>query len=191
MLIPDQYKGRVDESTFHRRHNLEDEKDKTKERISRFMVFQKLFYQAERLTDNRLFENFQDDFEGWTKEDFALADSGIRRMFRDFLNNCGIFTPRSRSHISVYLANLVIANVIPEWPEGELEKQMRESKDFDSYLQPVNSSVPAVKQENLNFKVKDVDKYDQEKPYTENNYRQTFDKSNESYLASNNLGGWA
>ena len=38
---------------------------------------------------------------------------------------------------------------------------MRESKDFDSYLQTVNPSFPVVKQENLNFKGKGVDKYDQ------------------------------
>lgn len=67
-----------------------------------------------------LFKHLQDDFEGLAKEAFALADSGIRRMPRNFLYDCGIYITRSRSHISECLANFVEAEVVAAWPESEL-----------------------------------------------------------------------
>ncbi|RKF54093.1 integrase and RNaseH domain-containing protein [Golovinomyces cichoracearum] len=157
MIIPDHYKAKVDESTFNRRLDIGNEEDFSEKRVNGFMVYQNIFYDMEKLRDSRLFDYFQEDFEGWTKDIFALADSGVRRMLRDFLNDHGIYTPKSRSHISIYLAYLVNATSLPEWPENEIEKQIKEARIFDSALRPVETSLSVVMQENLNAKGKNID----------------------------------
>ncbi|RKF58814.1 hypothetical protein GcM3_179039 [Golovinomyces cichoracearum] len=78
-------------------------------------------------------------------------------MLRDFLNDHGIYTPKNRSRISIYLANLVNATSLPEWPENEIEKHIQEARIFDSILRPVETSLSVVKQEDLNAKGKNID----------------------------------
>ncbi|RKF55759.1 integrase and RNaseH domain-containing protein [Erysiphe neolycopersici] len=175
MIIPDHYRAKIDESTFNRRLDISNQEDLTEKRVNGFIVYQKIFYDMEKLRDIRLFDYFQEDFEGWTKDIFALADSGIRRMLRDFLNEHGIYTPKSRSHISIYLANLVNATDLPEWPENEIEKHIKEARTFDSNLRPVETSIPIVKLENLDLNKKN--NYENERENLDPNYNNQKDIS--------------
>ena len=60
------------------------------ERVNTYLIDCLETYEDVQYTDERLFELFQEDFNGWTTDLFALADKTIRTPFKAYLMNQGI-----------------------------------------------------------------------------------------------------
>ncbi|RKF76715.1 hypothetical protein GcM1_225059 [Golovinomyces cichoracearum] len=57
--------------------------------------------------DYELWEAFREKFEGWTAEIFNIGDTKIRRDFRNFLVQHGVYIPRNGAKVSDDLFKVV------------------------------------------------------------------------------------
>jgi len=92
-------------------------------------------YEITNANDERLWELFQEDFEDWDENLFAMGHRSIRTTMRDFMRDNGINIGGAR-YISQQLANILKEGRYMEWPEEEITKQMKSGRTFNSYQNP-------------------------------------------------------
>ena len=83
--LPDKYKKNVDEDAWGQPFNVSDDNNHTEKVVNGYIIHMQLYYLDTDYRDYSLWEYYGEDFEGWTEELFDLADSRIRRSFRDYL----------------------------------------------------------------------------------------------------------
>jgi hypothetical protein len=75
-----------------------------------------------------LLQNFQGEFDGWTKQTFGIASDPPRRMLKDFLRLNGVYIPKNEKtpgketklSISAQFARLLKEDEFSLWPEKDL-----------------------------------------------------------------------
>ncbi len=71
--------------------------------------------------DMSLWETFQEDFEGFTEEDFRLASNHNIRRLRDYLRKHGVWIRKQqRYNIARSLYEALLEEVPTDWTEEEL-----------------------------------------------------------------------
>ena len=124
----------------------EDPEWHTPKHVNTYLVDCLKRYEIYGRIDEELWESYQEDFENWTDDLFALADKKIRTPLRDFLRDNGVCVGGTK-YISKQLYNVVQEDAYQEWPAEEVTKQMRTGRDFNSYQNP---TFPAKLEESRN-----------------------------------------
>ena len=93
--------------------------ESTPERSNSYVIERICGYESARAFDEDLFFLFQEDFEGWTITHFAALSVDIRRFLKDTLRTRGVYTGLKKGKTQVALANLAIAEDLPEWNAEE------------------------------------------------------------------------
>lgn len=108
--------------------------------LNTYAIYRLIEYQKIQAIDLGLLWDFQDDFNGWTKEQFAIIHQGIKRAIRNHLLDHGIYlSPSANSHINANLHKLLEIDEdgpLPEWKNEVLQlwaKQGRLHQKCDAY----------------------------------------------------------
>jgi hypothetical protein len=125
MILPEEQRDLVDESTWNKTDlDFTLPENLTEKRVNGYILNRTKLYTLKNRIDTGLFEYFQDDFGGWTEKMFAVASRDVRRDFRDFLREHGVYLPKDTTKISVNLENLVKAEQPPHWTDEEIARQL-------------------------------------------------------------------
>ena len=94
--------------------------------------------------DRQLLLNYQEDFDGWTKDEFGKVYGPIAKRLKDFLRFRGIYVGNTDKEgytnkgvtVPQQLAALLDTNLVdsPEWPRQELEDMLKQGGAFMSYV---------------------------------------------------------
>ena len=90
-----------------RRFNLEDEDDLNEETINRFIMLYIKFYEKKGYDDMVLWEYFKQDFEGWTKDMFLIANGNLFWDLRDHLQAYGCWVRKDSKSITGNIEKLL------------------------------------------------------------------------------------
>ncbi len=83
--------------------------------------------------DMSLWETFQEDFEGFTEQDFILASNYNIRRLRDYLRKFGVWIRKQKSlTIARSLYEALLEEQPTEWTEAEI-MACKEKEEFASY----------------------------------------------------------
>ena len=135
-----------DNTTIGQTFKTKDPEWHTPKHVNTYLVACLGRYEMYGRIDKELWESFQEDFEDWTEDLFALAEKKIRTPLRDFLRDNGVCVGGTK-YISKQLYNVVQEDEYQEWPAEEVTKQMRTGRDFNSYQNP---TFPAKLEESRN-----------------------------------------
>ena len=125
-----------DNTTIGQAFKTKDPKWHTPKHVNTYLVACLRGYEIYGRIDEELWESFQEDFEDWTEDLFALAEKRIRTPLRDFLRDNGVCVGGTK-YIPKQLYNVVQEDEYQEWPAEEVTKQMRTGRDFNSYQNPI------------------------------------------------------
>jgi hypothetical protein len=107
----------VDIDVMHNPVDLENATDiELNTKAVEFMMNSAIKVDMEILTD------FQEDFSEWSKNTWEAVNQTIRRRFRGFLREHGIYTGSLRGQIGQQLVVLLNAEEPPEWDNDDLKK---------------------------------------------------------------------
>ena len=93
--------------------------ESTPERRNSYAIERICGYESARAFDEDLFFLYQEDFEGWTITHFAALNVDIRRFLKDTLRTRGVYTGPKKAKTQLALANLAVAEELPEWHAEE------------------------------------------------------------------------
>lgn len=97
----------------------------TQGEASTYMMERLHRYSISKDYDENMWERYCEDFEGWTSRDFEIAARDIRRVFRDFLLEQGVFiTTKQGLRISTTLAEAIALDAYHKWTDVELSRQL-------------------------------------------------------------------
>jgi hypothetical protein len=140
-----------DDTTIGKPFETNDAKCHTPAHVNTYLIDCLKGYEMYGRIDEELWESFQEDFEGWTEELFALGHKTIRTTLRDFLRDNGVCVGGTK-YISQQLFNVLQEDKYTEWPAEEVTKQVKTGRDFNSYQNPIfrakmegNNTEPQVK----------------------------------------------
>jgi hypothetical protein len=103
------------------------------------ILFSIRYYRDKQFEDYRLWDNFRNDFEGWTKDTFLKAGGRLITALRDHLRDHGVFVAiANQRRIAENLAEVCDSrkDEYHEWTEEEVEYQMRNGNVFRSRFNP-------------------------------------------------------
>ena len=83
--------------------------------------------------DSDLWESFQDDFEGYTEEDFKLVNNNDIRKLRNFLRRRGVWIEKSRLTIAKSLFNALQEKEPTQWTDTDIQEYLSTEGAFESY----------------------------------------------------------
>jgi hypothetical protein len=78
-------------------------------------------YHTGMTADNELFDEFQQDFEGWSLDFFQAVDKQTLRSLKAVLRQRGVYTGRTNLNVPNALFNLLQSEEPLQWHEGELQ----------------------------------------------------------------------
>ncbi|EPQ65115.1 hypothetical protein BGT96224_A21105 [Blumeria graminis f. sp. tritici 96224] len=134
----------VDKEKWGKSFNPKDPGDLTEKIVNGYILHTKLWYEKGEYKDYELWEVFREDFEGWTAEIFNMGDTKIRRDFRNFLVQHGVYIPRDGGKLFGALFKVVIDENFHEWTEQEVKEYMKNAKDIFSRFYPSRQTTLAV-----------------------------------------------
>ncbi|WQF76847.1 hypothetical protein CDEST_01861 [Colletotrichum destructivum] len=120
--IPRKFTGLLEEDSWGDWINFELGMTNSPVYNSTYIVFLAESYQDRGLYGRRLFDEFQNDFEGWNADYFDNTIKNAAQWMRDTLYWHGIFFPMDNTLISTALAQLVTQEEFHVWTEGEIKK---------------------------------------------------------------------
>jgi len=85
--------------------------------------------------DEKLWEVFWEDFEGWKKETFLQANKDIRRDFRNHLREWGVYIAKEGTQIAQVLEDVLQEKEPAKWTEKEFQRQIKTKKCYSVGLQ--------------------------------------------------------
>ena len=141
--LPEEYVDRVDEARWGKPFDVNNEKNHTSKIVTGYILYRLTLYQAEEYDDYNLWTCFQEDFQDWTKEIFALGDADDVRKLRNHLRAYGVFVSKDGKRIAENLANAVIETEYHEWTEEEANDQLKIFKIFHSQWNPTTDEYKA------------------------------------------------
>ncbi|POS86848.1 hypothetical protein EPUL_001280, partial [Erysiphe pulchra] len=109
----------------------------TKSRLTGYIVrfIQKCTFKKYR--DERLWEEFVDDFEGWTKDIFEIPVREAIKDLRDYLRENGVFVYKApRIPMSGELAKTASEKEPHKWSDKEIEDILEKDERFNSRHHP-------------------------------------------------------
>ena len=83
--------------------------------------------------DTDLWESFQDDFKGYTEDDFRLVNNNDIRRLRNFLRGRGVWIEKSRTTIAKSLFNALQEEEPTQWSDADIQEYLLTEGAFDSY----------------------------------------------------------
>ena len=83
--------------------------------------------------DTDLWESFQDDFKGYTEDDFRLVNNNDIRRLRKFLRRRGVWIEKSRTTIARSLFNALQEEEPTQWTDAEIQEYLLKEGASDSY----------------------------------------------------------
>jgi len=102
--------------------------------IEGFIEWRIKVYKREEWRGKDLWEVFEDDFEGFTKETFQGGGKDATRKLRDCLRAKGVYVPKDRKLITANLE--LVLNEHQEWPADDKEGPIQELITPSPYLPP-------------------------------------------------------
>ncbi|RKF61005.1 hypothetical protein GcM3_160016 [Golovinomyces cichoracearum] len=108
----------IDKEKWGEIFNIKDPADLTEKVVNGHLLHTKLWYEK---GDYELWKKFREDFEGWTAEIFNIGDTKIRRDFRNFLVQHGVYIPRNGAKVSDSLFKVVRDENYHEWTDQETD----------------------------------------------------------------------
>jgi hypothetical protein len=102
--------------------------------IEGFIEWRIKVYKREEWRGKDLWEVFEDDFEGFTKETFQGGGKDATRKLRDCLRAKGVYVPKDRKLITANLE--LVLNEYQEWPADDKEGPIQELITPSPYLPP-------------------------------------------------------
>ncbi|RKF76313.1 hypothetical protein GcM1_228058, partial [Golovinomyces cichoracearum] len=120
--------------------DLKDLPDLTKKTVDGYILHSNLSYENGNYEDYGLWEAFREDFEGWKTEIFLLANTKIRRVFRNFLLRHGVYFQRNGQKIAETLSNVVNNETYHQWTSIKVKDYMKTTKKFFSRFNLERSS---------------------------------------------------
>ncbi|TQS36385.1 hypothetical protein Golomagni_03168 [Golovinomyces magnicellulatus] len=132
----------VDKIKWGKKINFDVPTDLTEKVVDGYILHSSIWYEDSNYEDYELWEAFREDFEGWSTEVFLIADTKIRRVFRNFLLQHGVYMLRDGQKIAAALANVVNDENYHEGTSEEVQKYMKTTKTFFSRFNPERSLPP-------------------------------------------------
>jgi hypothetical protein len=123
---------KYDNTTIGEPFQIDDPEWYMVERVNTYLIDSIKNYEMCGRIDKELWEAYQEDFKGWTEQLFALGHKTIRTTLRDLLRDNSINVGGTR-YVSQQLFNILQESRYTEWPKEEIEKQMKNGRDFNSY----------------------------------------------------------
>ena len=80
-----------------------------------------------------LWESFQDDFKGYTEDDFRLVHNNDVRRLRKFLRRRGVWIEKSRTTIARSLFNALQEEEPTQWTDADIQEYLSSEGTFDSH----------------------------------------------------------
>jgi hypothetical protein len=122
--IPEGKIDAIDIEAFSKGKTLDDPSTASLQRLNTWVLDCAYTYSLQKNeVDEDILARFQEDFEKWTSEHFGRVNSNFRRALRKVLTEKGIYLGKPNARINQRLEALVNEEDLPEWDEGELEKQ--------------------------------------------------------------------
>ncbi|RKF76964.1 hypothetical protein GcC1_067027 [Golovinomyces cichoracearum] len=120
----------VDQEKWGKKVKISDPNDLKERVINGYILHNKLWYEKGDYQNHYLWEYFREDFANWTTEIFDIGDTKIRRDFRNFLVQRGVYIPRKGGEIAEKLSHLVQDDNYHELTNKEVADFMNSSKIF-------------------------------------------------------------
>ena len=83
--------------------------------------------------DDDLWESFQDDFKGYTEDDFRLVNNNDVRRLRKFLRKRGVWIEKSRTTIARSLFNALQEEEPTQWTDADIQEYLLSEGTLDSH----------------------------------------------------------
>src|SRR6201999_3485872 len=101
-LPPDNPKAKINTNKW-KEEPPQDLKKMTSEEINTWMMYCLAQWEETGIGDKKLFEAFQEEFDGWSKDIFVKCDNTLGKVFRDHLLEWGVWVDKvaTRSQIAV------------------------------------------------------------------------------------------
>jgi hypothetical protein len=126
------YQAIMDLSTVGKDFDV-DGTENTPQRINTYIINCIEGYELTDNIDDLLYDDFTDDFEGWTEPLFAQADKTVRTALKNHLRDQGLYVG-GKSKVTQQLIDLLNNGKVPEWPEEDLDRQRKaKKKNFRSH----------------------------------------------------------
>ena len=110
-----------------------NENDLNTDTVNGYIMYYIQYYQREKFRDRILWDYFWEDFEGWTKDIFNLSHKNLVQVLRDHLRVYGCYVGRDRRTLPTNLQIAVEEEEYHKWTKEEIDQQLREGGEFDSW----------------------------------------------------------
>jgi hypothetical protein len=136
--IPDNLAYPIEEKTWGKSIDTLDEKNQTEEILNWHIARTLRGWNAMRITDRALWNDFHDEFNGWTLDIFKVANKTALKMLRLHVTTHGVWI-RVGPGISVAkgLYDCLQEDTRHEWTKEDIEDHLKEHPDnFNSRWNP-------------------------------------------------------
>jgi len=91
-------------------------------------------WEEARIGDERLWEEFQRDFNGWTADYFAIAILNALKLLRDYLREWGVYAPtrdRTKKELAIIFEDILGEEERVQWSNTTFQK-LKENGELKS-----------------------------------------------------------
>jgi hypothetical protein len=92
------------------------------------------YWTEDEYQDEDLWDAYQEDFKGWTKDIFLIAHPFLVRKLRDYLRDWGVFIPKNKANVAGNLEKLLAEEEPTEWTDVEFNKQVNAERLYSRDL---------------------------------------------------------
>ena len=108
-------------------------KEMTRESVAKDIANAITTWETYDWKDTDLWESFQDDFKGYTEDDFRLVNNNNTRRLRNFLRRRGVWIEKSRTTIARFLFHALQEEEPTQWTDADIQEYLLTEGAFDSY----------------------------------------------------------
>ncbi|KAJ5082065.1 hypothetical protein N7532_011108 [Penicillium argentinense] len=149
--IPDNLAYAIEEKTWGKSVDTLDEKNQTEEILNGHITCVLRTWNTMRITDRALWNDFHDEFNGWTLDIFKGANKNALKMLRHHLTTHGVWI-RVGPGISFAkgLYDCLQEVTQHEWTKEDIEDHLKEHPDnFNSRWNPARDQAPTIRPSSL------------------------------------------
>jgi hypothetical protein len=147
MPIPDNLGYAVEEETWQKSIDTLDEKNQTEKILNGHIACTMQAWNIMRITDRALWNDFREEFNGWTLDTFKVANKTALKMLRLYLTTHGVWIRvRIGTSYAKGLYDCLQEVTQHEWTKEEIEDHLKEHPDnFNSRWNPARDRSPTVR----------------------------------------------
>jgi hypothetical protein len=140
-LPPDNLGYPIDTETWRRTVNPLEEENQKEGILNGYITRVIQGWSNQRINDIALWEDFRDEFEGWTPDIFKLASRGALKVLRIYLTTHGVWVKTaSGTSFAKVLHDCLEEDTRHEWTKEEIEQHLRmHPGNFNSRWNPGSS----------------------------------------------------